>query len=105
MCPRHGGASGREVRGYVRQSLYRGLRGVGAEGGAEAARSGLPGRSDPAPRFGRVCTLKQTILFLVAGALAFSQSQVDTKQRVRAAHDLAKQGEQGITSLAAYVTD
>ena len=44
-------------------------------------------------------------LFLLAGALAFSQSQGDTKQRARAAHDLGKQGEQGIPKLAPYITD
>lgn len=49
--------------------------------------------------------MKRTILFLVAGALAFSQSQVDTKQRARAARDLAKQGELGIPKLAPYITD
>ena len=45
------------------------------------------------------------MLFLIAGALAFSQSQGDTKQRARTAHDLAKDGEQGIPKLAPYVTD
>jgi HEAT repeat protein len=49
--------------------------------------------------------VKRTILFLLAGALAFSQIQGDTKQRVRAAHDLGRQGEQGIPKLAPYVTD
>jgi HEAT repeat protein len=49
--------------------------------------------------------VKQIILFLVAGALACAQTQGDTKQRARAAHDLAKLGEQGIPKLAPYVTD
>jgi HEAT repeat protein len=49
--------------------------------------------------------LKRNILFLVTAALAFSQSQADTKQRARAAHDLAKLGEQAIPKLAPYVTD
>jgi HEAT repeat protein len=49
--------------------------------------------------------VKHTILFLVAGTLAFSQQSQDTKQRARAARDLGKQGEQGIPKLAPYVTD
>jgi HEAT repeat protein len=50
-------------------------------------------------------TVKRTGLFLIAGVLAFSQSQGDTKTRARAARDLAKQGDQGIPKLAPYVTD
>jgi len=49
--------------------------------------------------------VKRTFLFLFAGALAFCQTQGDTRQRARAAHDLAKSGEQGIPKLAPYVTD
>ncbi len=54
--------------------------------------------------------MKQTTRFAITAALAlsqiaFSQTQGDTKQRARAAHDLAKQGEAGITKLAAYLTD
>jgi HEAT repeat protein len=49
--------------------------------------------------------LRSTLLFLAAAVLGFSQSQADTRQRARAAHDLAKQGEQGIPSLAPYVSD
>ena len=56
--------------------------------------------------------MKPTIQFVVviaAGALAFSQAfaqtQGDTKQRVRTARDLGKQGEQGIPKLAPFVTD
>jgi HEAT repeat protein len=41
----------------------------------------------------------------MTGALAFAQAQGDTKQRIRAAHDLAKQGEAAIPKLAPYVTD
>ena len=69
---------------------------------------GLRGRADPAPRFRRVCTVKPTILLSylrASSSVAFSQIQGDTKQRARAAHDLGKQGEQGIPKLAPYVTD
>jgi HEAT repeat protein len=49
--------------------------------------------------------------FCFAVLLAFSltaalgQNQLDTKQRVRAAHDAGKQGQEGIPALQAYVTD
>lgn len=49
--------------------------------------------------------MKPTIFVLLAAAVAFSQSQGDTKQRARAAHDLGKQGELGIAKLTPYVTD
>ncbi len=49
--------------------------------------------------------MKQTIFILLAAAMVFSQPQGDTKQRARAAHDLSKQGEQGISKLAPYVPD
>ncbi len=49
--------------------------------------------------------MKHTIFLLLAGVLAFGQIQGDTKQRARAARDLAKQGEMGIPKLAPYVTD
>lgn len=49
--------------------------------------------------------MKYTIFLLLAGVLAFSQIQGDTKQRARAARDLGKQGEMGIPKLAPYVTD
>lgn len=54
--------------------------------------------------------MKPKIFLLITGALAlsqfaFSQIQGDTKQRARAAHDLAKQGEPAIPKLAPYVTD
>jgi HEAT repeat protein len=54
--------------------------------------------------------VKQTILFLITGALIsspllFSQIQGDTRQRARTAHDLGRQGEQGIPKLAPFVAD
>lgn len=49
--------------------------------------------------------MKRNILFLIAAAVAFAQTQVDTKLRVRAAHDLAKLGDPAIPKLAPYVTD
>ena len=49
--------------------------------------------------------MKLRISFLLSGLLAFSQIQGDTKQRVRAAHDLAKEGDQGTAKLAPYITD
>jgi HEAT repeat protein len=47
--------------------------------------------------------VKLTITFALLAALAFSQQ--DTKQRARAAHDLAKQGEEAIPKLLPYVDD
>ena len=47
--------------------------------------------------------MKLTITFALLAALAFSQQ--DTKQRARAAHDLAKQGEEAIPKLLPYVDD
>jgi HEAT repeat protein len=54
--------------------------------------------------------VKQTIPFLITATLIsspvlFSQIQGDTKQRARTAHELARQGDQGIAKLAPYVTD
>ncbi len=54
--------------------------------------------------------MKQTIPFLITGVLLsssvlFSQIQGDTRQRVRTAHDLAKQGDPGVPKLAPYITD
>ncbi len=54
--------------------------------------------------------MKQKTLLLLAGVFAFShvlfsQIQGDTKQRVRTAHDLARQGEQAIAKLVPFVTD
>ena len=37
--------------------------------------------------------------------LSAQESQLDTKQRVRAVHDLAKQGDEAIPKIAPYVTD
>lgn len=47
----------------------------------------------------------KTLLFLSISALAFSQSQLDTKQRLRAVHDLAHQGFDAVPKLAPYVGD
>jgi HEAT repeat protein len=47
--------------------------------------------------------VKLTILFAIVASLAFSQQ--DVKQRVRAAHDLAKQGEDAIPKLLPFVGD
>lgn len=54
--------------------------------------------------------MKKNNLFLIAGTVifvqgVFAQDLGDTKQRVRAARDLAKQGEQAIPKLAPYVAD
>lgn len=54
--------------------------------------------------------MKQNTLLLLAGVLGFSsllfaQIQGDTKQRVRTAHDLGRQGEAAIPKLAPFVTD
>lgn len=54
--------------------------------------------------------MKPTIRLLICGAflssqLLFSQLQGDTKQRVRTAHDLARQGDKGIEKLAPFITD
>jgi HEAT repeat protein len=46
--------------------------------------------------------VKPTLTFVLLAALAFSQ---DVKQRARAAHDLAKQGEDAIPKLLPYVGD
>lgn len=45
------------------------------------------------------------LLFFSLSVLAFSQSQLDTKQRLRAVHDLAHQGFDAIPKLAPYVSD
>jgi HEAT repeat protein len=42
---------------------------------------------------------------LLTSLLAFAQDQADTKQRLRAAHDLAKTGQDAIPALQRYVTD
>jgi HEAT repeat protein len=47
--------------------------------------------------------VKLTIIFALLASLAFSQQ--DTKQRARAAHDLAKQGEAAIPKLLPFVDD
>ncbi len=48
----------------------------------------------------------KTLLILTISVLAFSQtSQVDTKQRARAVHDLAKGGFDAIPKIAPYVGD
>jgi HEAT repeat protein len=47
--------------------------------------------------------VKLTIILALFASLAFSQQ--DTKQRARAAHDLAKQGEEAIPKLLPYVND
>lgn len=41
----------------------------------------------------------------LGSGLAFGQSQLDTKQRVKAAHDAAGQGQDAIPTLQGYVTD
>src|ERR1700722_19934690 len=82
ICPRYGSRAGGEIRGNVRQPLHRGLRGTGTGGGAETAGHGFRGRPDPAPRYGRVRSVKPTLAFLLLASLAFSQ---DVKQRARSA--------------------
>ncbi|MGA3203031.1 MAG: HEAT repeat domain-containing protein [Bryobacteraceae bacterium] len=47
--------------------------------------------------------MKRTLVLALAAALAFAQQ--DVKQRARAAHDLAKQGEDAIPKLLPYVSD
>jgi HEAT repeat protein len=47
--------------------------------------------------------VKRTLTLALAAALAFAQQ--DVKQRARAAHDLAKQGEDAIPKLLPYVSD
>jgi HEAT repeat protein len=47
--------------------------------------------------------LRPVLLFVFIPLLA--QTQVDTKQRAKAAHDLAKAGEDGAAKLTPYVTD
>lgn len=48
----------------------------------------------------------KTLLFLSVSVLAFSQgTQLDTKQRIRAVHDLAKGGFDAIPKIAPYVSD
>lgn len=47
--------------------------------------------------------MKLTLIFALLASLAFSQQ--DTKQRARAAHDLAKQGEEAIPKLLPFVDD
>jgi HEAT repeat protein len=48
----------------------------------------------------------KTLLFFSISVLAFSQgSQLDTKQRARAVHDLAKGGFDAIPKIAPYVSD
>jgi HEAT repeat protein len=47
--------------------------------------------------------VKRTLVLALAAALAFAQQ--DVKQRARAAHDLAKQGEDAIPKLLPYVSD
>ncbi len=47
----------------------------------------------------------KTLLFFSISCLAFSQSQLDTKQRLRAVHDLAHQSFDAIPKLAPYVND
>jgi HEAT repeat protein len=55
--------------------------------------------------------MKSTVCFAVMLAswfgpgLAAGQTQLDTKQRARAAHDAAKQGQDAIPTLQQYVTD
>ncbi len=48
----------------------------------------------------------KTLLFFSISCLAFGQSaQLDTKQRARAVHDLAKGGFDSIPKIAPYVSD
>lgn len=53
--------------------------------------------------------MKPRILFLTSvfllASLSFAQNQPDTKQRQRAAHDLAKNGPDGVPALQGYVKD
>src|SRR5579863_9808057 len=106
VCPRYGTLARREIRGHVCQSLHRGLRGSGAQSGAKAARHGLRGRVDPAPRYGRVCAVKTILIFLSMAGLVFSQDpNGDTKQRVKTVHELAKQGADQIPRIAPYISD
>jgi HEAT repeat protein len=49
--------------------------------------------------------VKRFTLLFFAAALVFAQSQPDARLRVRAVRDLAKQGEDGVTAIAAYLKD
>src|SRR5262249_3471072 len=106
VCPRYGTGAGRKIRGNVRQSLHRGLRGAGPESRAKAARHGARGRAHSAPRFTRVCIVKTLVILLFLPGLLLSQiSTADTKQRQKMVRDLAKDGDQAIPKIAPYVRD
>lgn len=49
--------------------------------------------------------MKTTLILALISALAFAQGSLDTKQRVKAVHDLAKAGPDSIPRIAPYVTD